>query len=88
MREIWKAACDTVGIKINQKNAIPHSLGCQLLDDGVDLEMVRDIYGHTTTDITRKYVNRALHLVLETLEKRGHVANLTARILPESAENK
>jgi len=54
MRELWKSACEVAGIKINQKNAIRHSLGCQLLDNGVDLEMVRDIYGHTSTNMTRK----------------------------------
>jgi len=88
MREIWKAACNTVGIKIDQKNAIRHSLGCQLLDDGVDLEMVRDIYGHSTTDMTRKYVKRTPRRVLEALEKRGQVVDITARLLPESSENK
>jgi integrase len=84
MREIWKEACDEVGIKINQKNAIRHSLGCQLLDDGVDLEMVRDIYGHTSTDMTRKYVKRTPRRMLEALEKRGQLVEFTARILPES----
>jgi integrase len=84
MRDIWKAACDSVGIKIKQKNAIRHSLGCQLLDDGVDLEMVRDIYGHTSTDMTRKYVKRTPRRVLEALENRGRVVKLPARILPES----
>jgi site-specific recombinase XerD len=71
MREIWKSACELAGIKINQKNAIRHSLlGCQLLDNGVDLEMVRDIYGHTTTDMTRKYVKRTPTRMLEALEHR------------------
>lgn len=70
MREIWKSACELAGIKINQKNAIRHSLGCQLLDNGVDLEMVRDIYGHTTTNMTRKYVKRTSTRMLEALEHR------------------
>ncbi len=83
MRDIWKAACDSVGIKIDQRKAIRHSLGCQLLDDGVDLEMVRDIYGHTSTDMTRKYVKRTPRRVLEALENRGRVVDFTARLLPE-----
>jgi len=70
MREIWNSACQLAGIKINQKNAIRHSLGCQLLDNGVDLEMVRDIYGHTTTNMTRKYVKRTPTRMLEALEHR------------------
>lgn len=75
MREIWTAACEVAGIKINQKNAIRHSLGCQLLDNGVDLEMVRDIYGHTSTTMTRKYVKRSSNRMLEALENRGQLVD-------------
>ena len=77
MRELWKEACGKVGLNIHQKNAIRHSLGCQLLDDGVDLEMVRDIYGHTSTDMTRKYVKRTPRRMLEALESRGKVIPFT-----------
>ena len=83
MRNIWKSACETAGIKINQKNAIRHSLGCQLLDNGVDLEMVRDIYGHTSTDMTRKYVKRTPTRMLEALESRSKVIDFTARLLTQ-----
>jgi integrase len=81
MRDIWKAACEVAGIKINQKNAIRHSLGCQLLDNGVDLEMVRDIYGHTSTDMTRKYVKRTPTRMLEALENRGNIIQFTEHLL-------
>ena len=80
MREIWKDACAKVGITIHQKNAIRHSLGCQLLDDGVDLEMVRDIYGHTSTDMTRKYVKRTPKSMLEALESRGKIISFTEHL--------
>jgi site-specific recombinase XerD len=83
MRNIWKSACETAGIKISQKNAIRHSLGCQLLDNGVDLEMVRDIYGHTSTDMTRKYVKRTPTRMLEALENRSKVIDFTARLLTQ-----
>lgn len=76
MRDIWKGACEKAGINITQKNAIRHSLGCQLLDNGVDLEMVRDIYGHTSTDMTRKYVKRTPTRMLEALKKRGQIIEL------------
>lgn len=76
MREIWKAACNESGVKINQKNALRHSLGCQLLDEGVDLEMVRDIYGHSTTDMTRRYAKRTPKRMLDALESRGKVLPL------------
>jgi len=83
MREIWKSACEVSGIKINQKNAIRHSLGCQLLDKGVDLEMVRDIYGHTSTNMTRKYVKRTPTRMLEALENRSQVIEFTAGLLTQ-----
>jgi integrase len=84
MRELWKDACEKVGIKIHQKNAIRHSLGCQLLDDGVDLEMVRDIYGHTSTDMTRKYIKRTPRRMLEALEKRGKIIQFTESLPNEN----
>ena len=84
MREIWKSACELAGIKINQKNAIRHSLGCQLLDNGVDLEMVRAIYGHTTTNMTRKYVKRTPTRMLEALENRSQVIEFTASLLTQN----
>ena len=73
MRNIWKAACTIAEIDIWQRKAIRHSLGCQLLDDGAELEMVRDIYGHTSTDMTRQYVTRSPLRMLEVLENRGKV---------------
>ncbi|HPD57957.1 MAG TPA: tyrosine-type recombinase/integrase [Smithellaceae bacterium] len=76
MREIWKAACQAAGINIIQKNAMRHSLGCQLLDEGVDLKTVSDIYGHSTMDMTRKYVRRIPHRIFNALENRGKIIEL------------
>lgn len=76
MRQIWKTACQAAGIKINQKNAMRHSLGCQLLDEGADLKTVSDIYGHSTMDMTKKYVRRIPHRILNALENRGKVIDL------------
>jgi len=76
LRRIWKAACEKVGIKIHAKNAIRHSMGCQLLDEGVDLEMVRDLYGHTSTNTTRHHVHRSPARMKEALELRGRVIDI------------
>jgi len=88
LNAIWKAACQEVGIVIHQKNAIRHSLGCQLLDDGVDLEMVRDIYGHTNTNMTRQYDKRTPRRVLEALENRGRVVDISSPSPPRVLESK
>jgi len=86
LRSLWKAACGEVGIKIHLKNAIRHSLGCQLLDEGQDLEMVRDIYGHTSTNMTRRYVKRTPRRVLEALERRGKVFEFTGHLPTKDGE--
>ncbi len=88
MRDIWKSDRQIAEIKINQKNAILHSLGFQLLDNGVDLEMVRDIYVHTSTDMTRKYVKRTPTRMLEALENRGKVVEFTEYLLNENKIDK
>jgi len=80
MREIWKAACKEAGFKISQKCAVRHSLGCQLLDDGAELALVQEIYGHSTIEMTRRYAKRSSRKVLDALEKRGKVINIERRI--------
>ncbi len=54
-------------MKIDLKNAIRHSLGCQLLDEGIEMELVRDIYGHTSTQTTRRYARRSPERIAEVL---------------------
>jgi integrase len=66
----WRNACKRSGIHINLYNAFRHSLGCQLLDAGVDLEMVRDVLGHTSTNMTRRYAKRSQSRITEILEFR------------------
>ena len=67
LRKIWKEACQKVGVNIELKNAIRHSLGCQLLDEGIEMELVRDIYGHTSTQTTRRYARRSPERIAEVL---------------------
>lgn len=76
LERIWRAACAELGITIQQRCALRHSLGCQLLDQGEDLELVRDIYGHSSTDTTRIYATRTPRRILEALEKRGKVVEI------------
>lgn len=87
LREIWKDACQKAGVTIHLKNAVRHSLGCQLLDADVEIEMVRDIYGHTTSDMTRRYAKRTSKKLLEALEKRGQVYSLTDYVPTKSDTN-
>lgn len=68
---LWRKACKATGIKINLYNGIRHSLGGQLMDAGVELEMVRDILGHTSTEMTRRYAKRSVPVMTKILEWRG-----------------
>jgi integrase len=70
MTKLWKKACATTGITINLNNGIRHSLGGQLLDQGVELEAVRDAYGHTSTQTTRRYAKRSQRRITDILEFR------------------
>jgi len=45
------------------------------MDEGVDLEMVRDILGHTSTNMTRRYAKRSNRIMTNVLEFRGRLVN-------------
>lgn len=70
LNRIWHAAEKVVGIKIKMYNAIRHSLGCQMLDNGEDIDIVRQIYGHTRLKTTRRYARRSNPAVTAALERR------------------
>jgi integrase/recombinase XerD len=71
LNEIWRAACESAKVEhIPLKNAIRHSLGCQLLDEGVDIGIVQDIYGHSKMEMTKRYAKRTKARVTEALVKR------------------
>jgi integrase len=80
LNKIWREACNISGIKIELYNAIRHSLGCQLLDEGQPLELVRDVLGHTSTNITRRYAKRNPAQIQNALENRGKVVNFKREI--------
>lgn len=57
LNKIWHEAeaKGKAGFKINLYNAIRHSLGCQLLDEGEDMSTVQEILGHKNASMTRCY---------------------------------
>jgi len=83
---IWRIACLKSGIRIKLYNAVRHSLGCQLLDEGVGMEMVRDIYGHTSSQMTRRYAKRSQQRITSVLNFRGHLED-SQRTKKEASEN-
>jgi len=66
----WHKASGKVGVKIKMYNAFRHSLGCQLLDQGEDLDLVREQLGHTKMEMTRRYAKRSQGRLTDALSKR------------------
>ena len=62
---IWKEAKRRTGILCKLQNALRHSLACQLLDNGEDIETVRQIMGHTNIKMTMRYTHRPFPAVPE-----------------------
>jgi len=70
LNKIWRDACGKVGIAIKLYNAVRHSLGCQLLDQGEDMDLVRQQLRHTNAKMTQRYAKRSNSLVTDALNRR------------------
>lgn len=56
LRQIWKAAAASVGAPdATMYQGTRHSLGCRLVQEGHNLDLVRDLFGHQRSDMTRRY---------------------------------
>ena len=73
LNAIWHKACKNASIEIKLYNAVRHSLGCQMLDQGTELDLVRDILGHTRSDMTRRYARRSSEVVTQALIDRRRI---------------
>ena len=81
LNSIWRIASTKAGITIKMYNAFRHSLGCQLLDQGEDLDLVRDQLGHAKSEMTRRYAKRSPAKLTEALNKRrNNIIPITATI--------
>ena len=77
INRIWRNACQVAGVKIKLYNGTRHSLGCQLLDQGQPLDLVRDVLGHTSSTMTQRYARRSPDRITDALERRrGKVTSL------------
>ncbi|MBI9091136.1 MAG: tyrosine-type recombinase/integrase [Desulfobacterium sp.] len=70
LNAIWREACGKVEIKIKLYNAVRHSLGCQLLDQGEDIDLVRQQLRHTNIKMTERYAERSNKTVTAALNRR------------------
>jgi integrase len=79
MNKLWHPACEKAGVKIKMQNAFRHSLGCQLLDQGEDMDLVREQLGHTQIKMTMRYAKRKTATRLSALEKRRKIIDLASK---------
>ena len=80
LNKIWHEACAKVGIKIKMYNGLRHSLGCQLLDMGCDMDLVRDQLGHTKMEMTRRYAKRSKQVLADALiERRNKILKFKSK---------
>jgi integrase len=73
LNAIWHEAENKTGIKCKLYNACRHSLGCQLLDQGEDMDLVRQVLGHTDARMTLKYAKRKITGLTSALHKRRSI---------------
>lgn len=76
LNNLWRSACDQVGIKIGLYEAVRHSLGCQLADEGYSIDFIQDVYKHTSIRTTRRYAKRQRGMISTALENRGKIIHL------------
>jgi len=76
LNTIWRNACKKAVIEIKLYNAVRHSLGCQLLDEGKDMSFVRDVLGHTRDEMTRRYAKRTSDILTRGLENRRKIIDI------------
>ncbi|MBT7628761.1 MAG: tyrosine-type recombinase/integrase [Desulfobacula sp.] len=70
LNAIWQTACKKIKLKIKLYNAVRHSLGCQLLDMGIEMDVVRQQLRHTNIKMTQRYAQRSNNLVTDVLDRR------------------
>jgi integrase len=83
LNHIWDPACKKTDIKIKLQNAMRHSLGCQLVDAGHDLDLVREQLGHTDIRTTKRYARRSDRTLTEARESGRKVLPFSGRIVDE-----
>ncbi len=70
LNKVWHEACGKAGIRIKLYNAVRHSLGCQLLDEGKDESFVQAVLRHKTSEMTKRYAKRTSKRIGQVLSMR------------------
>ena len=81
LNKVWRTACSEHGINIGLYEAVRHSLGCQLADEGYSIDFIQDVYRHTSAKTTRRYAKRQRGMISDALENRGQVVAFKKDVL-------
>lgn len=66
---IWNEARDGVGApRVTLYQGTRHSLGCQKLSEGHNIEHLRELYGHSRVDMTQRYAKASAESLRRLLE--------------------
>ena len=62
-------------------NAIRHSLGCQLLDKGFELDKVQKVLGHTRLEMKKRYAKRSNESITQMLiDRRAEIVDFRGHL--------
>ncbi len=70
----FKTACKRAGIENLRFNDLRHTFGTRLIQNGVDIETVRDLMGHHSIVVTQRYLHtndERRRLAVESLTNKG-----------------
>ena len=89
LSKIWRRARKKAGVEINLYNAMRHSFGTQRAILGAKAEEIQAVLGHTSSNMTQRYVDMARKEMLANV-MRGKVCRVgaTQNNYPQVAVNK
>lgn len=86
IRNGFAKACEAAGIHDFRMHDLRHTAASWLVSDGVPLEVVKDLLGHSTIVMTQRYAHLAPHRVREAVNlmggtsQSGHTGNQVAQL--------
>jgi len=80
LNKIWRESYRDGDTKIGLYEAVRHSLGCQLADEGYSIDFIQDVYKHTSIKTTRRYAKRQRGMISKALENRGKVIEIRSSL--------
>jgi integrase len=78
--KIWTKVARSMGVDINLYQGTRHTKGCGLVNAGHGLEVIQSLFGHSRSDMTRRYAKVTTQTLRRVLESGTNYAK--AHIVP------